>query len=119
MDLRPEMVGTALTGDGWQTYYVTAEGELFVHVGDTAVALDEPLALLGHYGSLELARAVAQHRLRRDRHLASDDMRVAFGDIATLIRTACPAPTWAAGRVREAPVEGSVLARSLSGLIRA
>ena len=113
------MVGTALTGYGWQTYYVSVEGALLVHVGDTAVAHDEPLQLLGRYGSMELARAVAQHRLRRDRHLASDDMRVAFGDIAELIRTMCPTPTWAAVRVSEAPVEGAVLARSLVGLIRA
>lgn len=112
------MVGTALTGYGWQTYYVTTEGLLFVHVGDTATADDTPPQLLGRYGSIEVARAVARHRLRRDVQMASEDMRVAFTDIATLIRSPCPTPPWCLGSVIEAPVAAVTARRSLPGVIR-
>jgi hypothetical protein len=112
------MVGTVLTGYGWQTYYVTTEGDLFVHVGDTATANAAPPQLLGRYESIDIARAVARHRLRRDVQLASEDMRVAFTDIATLIRAECPTPDWCQGRVDEAPVAAATARRSLPSLIR-
>jgi hypothetical protein len=114
-----ELVGTVLTGYGWQTYYVTPDGDLFVHVGDTATANAAPPQLLGRYASVELARAVARHRLRRDVQLASEDMRVACADIATLIRAQCPTPDWCRGSVCEAPVTAATTRRSLPSLIRA
>ena len=113
------MVGTALTGYGWQTYYVTGDGDVLVHVGDTATDPHVAPRLLGHYESIEVARAVARHRLARDVALASEDMRVACTDIATLIRVECPTPEWCRGSVVEAPVAPETLRRLLPDLIRA
>lgn len=113
------MIGTALTGYGWQTYYVTAGGDLLVHVGDTATAHDGPPQLLGHYESANVARAVAYQRLRRDVRMATEDMRVAFADIAALIAAECDSAEWAYGPVVEAPVTAITARRCLPGLIRA
>ncbi len=112
------MVGTALTGDGWQTYYVTTDGDLFVHVGATATAGVAPPQLLGSYESADVARRVARDRLRRDLQLASEDMRVAFTDIATLIQAQCPTLDWCRGNTVEAPVAAATARRSLPSLIR-
>jgi hypothetical protein len=113
------MVGTALTGYGWQSYYVTGNGDLLVHVGDTATAHDGPPQLLGHYESADVARAVAHQRLRRDVRMATEDMRVAFADIAALIESGCDTAEWAYGPVAEAPVGEITARRCMPGLIRA
>ena len=63
---------------------------------------------------------MARHRLARDVALASEDMRVACTDIATLIRVECPTPEWCRGSVgggRPSPPE--TLRRLLPDLIRA
>ncbi len=120
MSLGPaEMIGTALTGYGWQTYYVTAAGELLVHVGDTATVHDTFPQLLGQYESVDIARAVARHRLRRDVRMASEDMRVAFADVAALIAAGCSTAQVTHPWVDESPVGVRTAQRSLPGLIRA
>jgi hypothetical protein len=98
------MIGTALTGAVWRTYFTSRGGELLCQVGGAPFGLTGEPAIVASFATVDEARAAGERALLRDIRFATEDMRVAFPDVETLLQR-CVDIRWVAPEISEGPVE--------------